>query len=97
MLLVMTNGLIGMVFGLQWARLDYINDAYPCKQSAAVAFTMFGMMGLPAILGLIYGFLLVDHLSPSFFLALISLILAAVNYGHYRLLITWGVRKWEAL
>ena len=97
MLLVMTNGLIGMVFGLQWARLDYINDAYPCKQSAAVAFTMFGMMGLPAILGLIYGFLLVDHLSPSFFLALISLILAAVNYGLYRLLITWGVRKWEAL
>ena len=97
MLLVTANGLIGMICGLQWARLDYINDAYPCKQSAAVAITMFGMMGLPAILGLIYGFLLVDTLSPTLYLLLIAVALATANYGLYRLLISWGVRKWEAL
>lgn len=90
-------GLLGMWAGLQWAKLDYINEAYPCKQSASVAVAMFGSMGVPTVLGLVYVFLLSENLSPMVFLGIYDLLLMAASYGFYRVLLTWGVRKWESL
>lgn len=96
-LLTVLCGILGMVCGLRWAKLDWLSEAYPCKQGAAVAITMFSMMGLPVMLGLGYFFLAGKGLTPELFLALCAVILAAASFGLYRLLTTWGVRKWEML
>lgn len=96
-LLALLCGLLGMVAGLQWARLDYISEAYPCKQSIAVLVTMFAMMGVPLVLGLLYGLLLVRFLSPVWFMAVCAVLLAAVCFCLYRVMIGWGVKKWESL
>lgn len=96
-LLSLLCGIIGMVSGLKWARMDYISEAYPCKQSASVLVTMFSMMGVPILLGVLYGSWLMDLISVSAFLGICCILLAAVCFGFYRLLITWGIRKWESL
>lgn len=95
-LLTVVGGELGLVCGLRWARLDWLSEAYPCKQGAAVGITMFSMMGLPVALGLGY-FLLMEYLSTTLFLTLCALILTAIAAALYRVLTTWGVKKWNAL
>lgn len=96
-LLAFLCGVLGMVSGLKWARLDYISEAYPCKQSVSILVTMFSMMGLPIILGLLYGFCLATVLSPALFLAACAVLLLAASFGLYHLMISWGVQKWDSL
>lgn len=96
-LLALLSGLVGMVAGLRWARLDYISEAYPCKQSVSVAVTMFGIMGLPLVLGLLYFLVFYSALSPTAFLGLCALILCALCWSFYKLLITWGIKRWNML
>jgi len=96
-LLALLCGLVGLCAGLQWARLDYISEAYPCKQSISVLVTMFSMMGLPLLLGLLFIPLFGESLSVTMFLSFCAALLAAACFGFYRLLMGWGVRKWENL
>ncbi len=95
-LLSCLNGLAGMWAGLKWAKFDYINEAYPCKQSTGIAVVMFGMMGLPMLFGVGYYFLF-DYLTPIVFLATVSMLLTAACLGLYKLLVTWGVKNWNSL
>jgi len=95
-LLAVFTGLIGMWAGLQWAKLDYISEAYPCKQSISVMVAMFLPWGFVAALVIVY-LLVSSFLSPTLFMGLCVLLLASVCYALYRLLITWGTRKWDAL
>lgn len=95
-LLAVTCGLVGLLSNLQWAKLDYISEAYPCKQAMPVVITMFGMMGIPLALGLLYGFLLPTLPVPAF-LCLCTALLAGCNFGLYKLLISRGCQKWEQL
>ena len=90
-------GLVGMVFGLKWVRLDWLSEAYPCKQGAAVGITMFAMMGVPVVLGICYVVLNSVGVSVTVFLALALAALCGVCFGLYRLVMGWGVRKWESL
>lgn len=90
-------GLVGMVFGLRWARLDWLSEAYPCKQGAAVGITMFTMMGVPVVLGVTYSFLAKCGMTVTGFLGLCAVLLGAVCFGLYRLLKGWGVRRWDSL
>ena len=95
-LLTLLSGVLGMVCGLKWAKLDWINEAYPCKQSMAAFLTMFGMMGLCIVMAV--GFALASAvMSANLFLALLAVILTAASWGLYRVIMTWGVRQWEAL
>ena len=94
-LLTVLNGLLGMVCGLRWARLDWLSEAYPCKQSVSVAIVMFGMMGVPLLFGGL--FFLVPDMLPSVFLGLTALVLCAACAGLYRVLVTWGTQKWNSL
>ena len=86
-----------MICGLQWARLDWLTEAHPCKQSVALVITMLGIMAWLLAGGLVYGFLLLTLLTPTEFLALFALLTALCCLGLYRTLVTWGVKKWEAL
>ena len=95
-LLTLLSGVLGMVCGLKWAKLDWINEAYPCKQSMAAFLTMFGMMGLCIVMAV--GFALASAvMSVNLFLALLAVVLAAVVWGLYRVIMTWGATQWEAL
>ena len=95
-LLTVLCGMLGMLFGLKWARLDWISEAYPVKQGMASGITMFAMMGVPLVLGVCYG-LLAQVLSLTVFLLLSALALALASFGLYRCVMTWGVEKWDAL
>ena len=95
-LLAVFTGLIGMWAGLQWAKLDYISEAYPCKQSISVLVAMLLPWGFVAALAIVY-LLVSSLLSPTLFMGLCVLLLAAVCYALYRVLLTWGIQKWEAL
>lgn len=95
-LLSFLSGVLGMVTGLKWAKLDYLTEAYPCKQSISILVTMFGLMGLPVILGVGYYFLF-DFLSPTAFLAACGVLLAALDYWLLHIMLTWGIRKWNSL
>lgn len=96
-LLTVLSGVLGMVSGLKWAKLDWLSEAYPCKQGMAVTISIFGMMGVPLVFGFLYLAALASYVSVTLFLALAALVLAGISFGLYRLLMTWGVRKWEAL
>lgn len=96
-LLGVLSGIVGMLCGLRWVRLDYISEAYPCKQSVAVVVSMFGMMGLPLVFGLLYGFLLSKFLSATAFLGITVLVLLGISALFYRAMVTWGAKKWESL
>lgn len=96
-LLALFCALLGMVSGLRWARLDWINEAYPCKQSVAVLVSMFGTMAIPLLFALLYLTVFCSLLSPTVFLVVCAGLLAAACFGLYRLLVTWGIRKWDAL
>lgn len=90
------NGTLGLWAGLRWARLDYISEAHPCKQSAAVLVTTLGMTGLPVVLGFGY-WAFHSLLSPTGYMALVALILASGSLGLYRVVNTWGVKRWDTL
>ena len=89
-------GLLGLICGLQWARLDWINEAYPCKQSVSVMVVLFTMMLLPVVLGGVY-FGPLSMLSPNGFLGLCGALLALLCGLMYWAVSTWGVKKWDAL
>ena len=96
-LLGLLCGLLGMVCGLRWARLDWLTEAHPCKQSVALVVTMLGQTALLLAGGLLYGLLLRTIVTPTEFLALFTLLTALLCLALYRALVTWGVGKWEAL
>ena len=90
------SGLLGMVCGTKWAKLDYTNEAYPCKQSIAVLIHTFSMMGLPIVLGLAYAFGF-PTMPPMVFLSLCTGLITGLCALMYCWLMEAGVRKWESL
>ena len=96
-LFTVLNGMLGMVCGLRWAKLDWLSEAYPCKQGAAAGITMFASMGVPLLLAGLYFLLARFQLTETVFMVLCALILAAASFGLYRVVATWGVRRWESL
>lgn len=95
-LLTVLSGLLGMLCGLKWARLDWISEAYPVKQGMAACVTMFAMMGIPVVLGICYA-LLAQVISVTVFLALCAAVLLLACFGLYRIVMGWGAAKWDAL
>ena len=89
-------GVLGMVSGLRWARLDWTNEVGPVKQSTAVLVAMLGMMGVIFVNGFAC-YLLYGLLTPTQFLVVVCLELAAASACLYRIMLNWGARKWESL
>ena len=95
-LLVVLNGLFGMWTGLKWAKLDYISEVQPCKQSVAVLLSMFGSWALVILLGILC-WLLLEYVSVPVLLVLCILLIATGCVALYRVMVTWGVKKWDSL
>ncbi len=89
-------GLLGLICDLNWTRLDWISEAYPCKQSVPVMVIIFSAMG--AIFALvILGVLLCQWIRPWLYLVLCALLLLGLCGILYRALMGWGVKQWEKL
>ncbi len=95
-LLALFNGILGMVTGLKWAQLDYISEAYPCKQSISILITMLSVMVPSMLLGVGCAYLS-DWVSLPLLMTAVAALLTALCCIFYRILITWGPRKWDSL
>lgn len=96
-LMALLSGVLGMVFGLRFANLDWVNEITPCKQSAAMFAISFSMLGLTLLLVCVY--LLLNPLiqSTAVLLAIIDLVLGGASWALYRVMLTYGAEKWESL
>ena len=95
-MMTVLSGLLGMVTGIKWAKLDFLSETYPCKQSLPVFLSIFGIMGLPILLGLGYYFLC-PTMPPTVFLLLVFSMLCALCGLLYSWLFTRGIDKWNHL
>lgn len=98
-LMFVLGGLLGLIFNLCFPRFDWDNEAQPVKQSLAVLFTMFGMILLCIVfIGGAVGLMLLLGASKAW-VAIYSMIFlfCVIVYVLYRVMITWGGRKFETL
>ncbi len=99
-LLFVLTGVLGLVFNMCFPRLDWPNEAAPCKQSMAVFFSIFGMMFISAgYVGLYFGFtaLLGGAEKSVLAFALVNVVFAGITYLFYLLMVKWGGKKFETL
>lgn len=98
-LLFVLTGVLGLVFNMCFPRLDWPNEAGPCKQSMAVFFSIFGMMLISAgYVGGYFGFRVLFGESNSMLaFALVNALFAGITYLFYLLMVKWGGKKFETL
>lgn len=98
-ILFVLTGVLGLVFNMCFPRLDWPNEAAPCKQSMAVFFSIFGMMfismgyiGLYFVLNALLG-----GKNEVLAFSLVNVVFFVIIFLLYRLMITWGGKKFETL
>lgn len=89
-------GVFGMICGLKFARFDWINESYPCKQSISVLIVMMTTMLVPIALMFLYMAVLYDMM-PELFLLLVAAGYALVDGLLLYAMLTWGAKKWDSL
>jgi len=92
-------GILGIVLNMCFPRLDWPNEATPCKQSMAVFFSMFGMMFISiGYVALVIGLLgLFGGENYLLAMSLVTVVLMVANYVLYHVMVTWGGKKFETL
>ncbi|MBQ8314595.1 MAG: hypothetical protein IJX95_02480 [Lachnospiraceae bacterium] len=99
-LLFVLTGILGLVFNMCFPRLDWPNEAGPCKQSMAVFFSIFGMMFVSVVyVGLYFGFtaLLGGAKNSLLAFSIVNVLFIFINYLFYLLMVKWGGKKFETL
>lgn len=92
-------GVLGLIFNMCFPRLDWPNEAGPCKQSMAVFFSIFVMMFisigyLAAVLGFTKLFGAEYRVHAMY---LVTALFGAVTYVLYLVMVNWGGKKFETL
>lgn len=92
-------GSLGLVLNMCFPRLDWPNEAVPCKQSMSVFLVIFIMFFFSAAYaGLCFaGNELLGPGNSALVLLFVTVILAAVNCLFYLLMMKWGGKKFETL
>ncbi len=90
-------GVAGLVCNLLSPRFDWINEAGPCKQSAAVFLTIFGSYIVMVAFGGLFMLLYSAGLPSTACLALCAAVLLLLTAGFHTLLMRWGGRRFETL
>lgn len=98
-LLFVLCGILGIVFNMCFPRLDWPNEAAPCKQSMAVFFSIFGMMFISIGYGALVfvGIKLLGKENSTLVLGIVMALFAVINYLAYLLMTKWGGKKFETL
>ncbi len=98
--LFVLTGVLGLIFNMCFPRLDWPNEAAPCKQSMAVFFAIFVMMFVSAIyVGIYFGFMVMLGGAKNSLLAfsIVNVLFIFVTYLFYLLMVKWGGKKFEEL
>ena len=98
--LFVLTGVLGLIFNMCFPRLDWPNEAGPCKQSMAVFFSIFGMMFISAIyVGIYFGFVALFGGAENSVLAfaLVNALFAGITYLFCLVMVKWGGKKFETL
>ncbi|MGN0479855.1 MAG: hypothetical protein ACI4GO_10525 [Hominenteromicrobium sp.] len=90
-------GTVGLILNLLMPRFDWINEAGPCKQSAAVMLTIFGCYFVMLLFAGIFVLLYAAGLSATLSLAFCAAVLCAASCAMHALLTHWGARRFETL
>lgn len=90
-------GVAGLVCNLLAPRFDWINEAGPCKQSAAVFLTIFGSYFVMLAFGGLFALLCSFGLASTLCLAACAAVLLLLTAGFHALLMRWGGRRFETL
>lgn len=96
LLFMLLMALLGLALGVRFANLSWTNEMIPIKQSAAVAFTIFGGMGLALAMGGLYlwfGY----KLEATGWMGLTALLLMSADAGLFLWLRGSGARRFAAL
>ena len=99
-ILFVLTGVLGLVFNMCFPRLDWANEAAPCKQSMAVFFAIFVMMFVSAIyVGMYFGFaaLLGGAKNSLLAFSIVNVLFIFITYAFYLLMVKWGGKKFEEL
>ncbi len=93
-------GVLGILFNMCSPRLDWENEAGPCKQSMAVFLSIFIMMFISIIyVGMYIGILVILGGEQMSLLAMFILnaFFAVITYLLYLLMVKWGGKRFETL
>ncbi len=96
LLYVLLIALIGLAANLKWTNLHWTNEVIPIKQSMPVFISMFGSFAAILLMGGLY-FLLKSAVPPLGFLFIAAVLFGAICFILYRLIVTWGARRYAEL
>ena len=99
-ILFVLTGVLGLIFNMCFPRLDWPNEAAPCKQSMAVFFAIFVMMFISAIyVGMYFGFaaLLGGAKNSLLAFSIVNVLFIFITYLFYLVMVKWGGKKFEEL
>lgn len=90
-------GYFGMALGLRFARFDWTNESWPCKQSGAMTASILGGYALLILLiGIFFLLTLALSLPVSVSFAVCDALLVLLAFSGYRLVYGWGVQTFES-
>ncbi len=90
------NAVFGVLINLKFPKLDYINEAQVAKQSLAVTISLLGGMAVVVIFGVL-GLLLSSIIPLEFYAILCAVIFAVLSFILFKLLFSYGVKRFEEL
>ena len=93
------TSLVGMIFGLIYARLDWTNEAQVVKSGFAVVLTMVisMLLAIPFAIASIAGIIINQSMVIYLILVAEVIVMAGLCVGAYAIITHYGVRKYESL
>lgn len=88
---------MGLIINLIFPKMNALNDTVIVKQSASVMINMFGSMIISGVLGIMYYTLLTNHVSPLFYLMVITIGLVMLSYLIWLVIKRYGVKRFNSL
>ena len=95
--LVVWTAVFGLAANLMFPKLDWISEMTVIKQSMSTFLAIFGGMGFVAVPALVYLLLLQGAVSLTVYLWCVAAVFLLMSGIVWRLLMTWGVRRLNAL
>ena len=89
--------MFGVAVNLRFPKFDWISEMIAVKQGASTLIAMFGAMALVALPTILYASILSSLIRPEIYIALVTVLIAALAAGLYVFLKTKGGKMFSAL
>ena len=95
--LTVFQAMFGVAVNLRFPKFDWISEMIAVKQGASTLIAMFGAMALVALPTILYASILSSLIRPEIYIALVTVLIAALAAGLYVFLKTKGSKMFAAL